>query len=358
MHRNRYVLIITCLMLGLVQSAEARVPPSCLLADGPAAPREVSLTFDREGVRLSGRLFLPPDPGPHPAVVFLHGGGREKLNDAPLFFAARMVRCGLAAFVYDKRGTGGSEGAWEQATFDDFVQDALVALHMLRQRPEIHDVQVGVVGFSQGGRLAPVVAAQDPQVAFVVSLSAPFGSIRATRLYALRLRLQQRGLTGTALHTAFSLWERHLDAVARQDRTALVTLDSHVQSAARDIRPSLLPPTSDRLPRSPVYNSLSRDYTPELSRLQVPLLALYGERDQTVPVELSVSILRETLDTYGHTAYDVRIIPYADHSFIDRTFQQRIPIEQHVIDWLLNRLSDLQAAEAVLTGTQSTCLQP
>ena len=93
-------------------SARRLFPPSCL--DTETAP---ALSYREEGLRiasgeltLAGRLFLPDEPGPHPAVVLLHGGGLRHLNDAPLFYGPLLATCGVAALVYDKRGTGASGG--------------------------------------------------------------------------------------------------------------------------------------------------------------------------------------------------------------------------------------------------------
>ena len=324
----------------------ARLTPSCLTAKADTADtyHEVPLRIRRGEATLAGRLFLPHKSGPHPAVVLLHGGGLQRLNDAPLFFAPLLARCGVAALVYDKRGTGASGGVWENASFDDFVEDAAAAVRILAQRGDINARRIGLIGFSQGGRLAPVVAVRHGQIAFVVSVSGPFTSIAETRLYALEQRHRRWSFSGAALDSTMTLWKKHFAAAAARDTSALVALDDEIREAARRYGAAILPPPSDRLPHTPLYNSISRDYTPEVHALRLPMLAIYGDRDALVPVKRSVLALQQVLQDTGHHDLDIQIIPYADHSFVDWTFNQRIKIEETIIDWINERLAALPPA--------------
>ncbi len=335
------------LVLSVSPGSTARAAPSvsllrCSSAEADAAYREEAVRIDGSGVSLAGRLFLPAGPGPHPAVVLLHGGGLKRLNTAPLFFAPLLARCGVAALVYDKRGTGASEGFWEAADFDDFVADAGAAVAFLRERPQVDAGRVGLMGFSQGGRLAPVVAARHAAVAFVVSVSAPFTPVAETRLYAVEQALRRRGFLGAVLDSTLALWKRHFAAVAGGDAVALAALDRQIRAAARRVPPAVLPPPSTRLPIIPVYNSMDRDYTPDLRRLRVPMLAVYGARDAVVPVQPSVEVLRRVLSGGNHSDVDVVVVPFADHSFNDHTFSQRIRIEETILNWIAARLGPSQ----------------
>jgi len=335
-------------------SALRLLPPSCLDAETAPAPsyREEELRIASGEVTLVGRLFLPEEPGPHPAVVLLHGGGLEHLNDAPLFYAPLLARCGVAALVYDKRGTGASGGRWSEALFDDFVADAAAAVTVLAQREDIDARRIGLIGFSQGGRLAPVVAVRHEAVAFVVSVSAPFTSVAETRLYALEQQFRRGSLTGSDLEATLALWKKHFAAVAAEDNAALVALDEEIREAVGWLKTSLLPPSSDRLPQTPTYHSMGRDYTAELRALRVPMLAVYGERDAVVPVQRSVEALRSVLKKGSHQNLVVKIVPFADHSFTDWTFKERIKIEEQIVTWILERLAELPSGTPATSTTK------
>ena len=314
---------------------------SCVEAETAPSFREERLRIASGEVALAGRLFLPEGPGPHPAVVLLHGGGLQRLNEAPLFYAPLLARCGVAALVYDKRGTGASGGVWGEAVFDDFVGDAAAAVAALAGRPDIDARRIGLIGFSQGGRLAPVVAVRHEGVAFVVGVSAPFTSVAETRLYALEQWFRRESVSGSDLEAALAFWKKHFTAVADEDTAALVGLDEEIREASRRLEVTPLPPPSTRLPQTPTYNSLGRDYTAELQALRIPMLAVFGDRDAVVPVERSVEALRNVLQKGDHQRLDVKVVPFADHSFTDWTFKERIKIEKTIVAWILERLAEL-----------------
>ena len=335
--RRAFVLLIWMLGLGLGSVSVWAGGQDCLSrAAESATHREYPIQFNSGDLVLRGRLFVPDEKGPHPAVVLLHGGGRQRLNEAPLFFAPLLARCGIAALVYDKRGTGASEGTWERAHFDDFVADAAAAVAMLGQRTDIRADQIGLIGFSQGGRLAPVVAVQRPDVAFIVSISGPFVSLFDTRMYALRRLLRQRGLQADALDATLAAWEAHFKAVAGQP---LAALDDQIPATRG---PVYIAPPSE--PMGPFYNSLERDYTAVLQQVEAPMLAVYGERDALVPVEASIAVLRQALRAGGQRAPDVVVFPYADHSLIDRVFRERIEVEETILAWIQQQLAPRQPA--------------
>lgn len=134
--------------------------------------REVS--FDNGGLALAGMLFLPEGKGPFPVAVFIHGSGTSiRDNSWYLSVAQRMQQSGIAVLLPDKRGSEKSGGDWTTASFADLAGDAAAAVAFVRQQPRFARSPVGIIGFSQGGWIAPVAAGRDPGLAFVVSMSGP-----------------------------------------------------------------------------------------------------------------------------------------------------------------------------------------
>ncbi|HYR10023.1 MAG TPA: alpha/beta fold hydrolase, partial [Longimicrobium sp.] len=132
-----------------------------------------------EGVRLAGTLTLPQGAGPHPAVVLVSGSGPQDRDETLLghkpflVLADYLTRRGIAVLRLDDRGVGASTGAFAAATSDDFARDAQAAVRWLRARPDVADDRVGIVGHSEGGLIAPLVASRTPEVAFIVLLAGP-----------------------------------------------------------------------------------------------------------------------------------------------------------------------------------------
>jgi len=291
-----------------------------------------SISFASNEVELRGAIYLPPGAPPFPAVFFLHGGGNGWwLNSEPDDFARMVVDRGIAALVYHKRGTGTSGGDWAHADFDDLIADAGAAYRYLAGRPDILADKVAVVGFSQGGRLAPVVAARSP-LAAAVSVSGPAVSPAATRLYALENSMRENGLTDEQVATALVLWRSFFEALSQGD--SLGRLDPAIAEAARSIPPRALPPISSQYRPMPHYNSLDFDPTADLRRLRAPFLALFGELDVTVPVEPSIAALNAALPTSGRDEVAIRVLPGASHS-LDRPPGTRHPdYVPTVLNWL------------------------
>ncbi len=302
---------------------------------------EARVILERPGVRLVGRLLVPNRPGPHPAVVILSGGGRGgQVNYTPRFIATRMARCGVAALVYDKRGTGISGGDWEAATFDDLVADAVAALAYLRRQPGIDGARVGLVGLSQGGRLAPAVAVRAGDIAFIATASAPFVALPDTRLYALDHLLRKHRYPDSWRAEALDLWAAYMDRRARDASTA--PLDNRIRRF-RYVPAHVLPPLSDQPLRTPFFNSIGHDYAGALRELDLPFLALYGTGDTQVPVHDSIQRLRALHP--APSRLDVRLVPGVDHAFrYTGDNAPRYRFEDEIIAWVLAQAGEAPCA--------------
>jgi hypothetical protein len=134
---------------------------------GQRIPLQVTdTTFKGDGgVPLAGRLVLPKGVGRVPIVVLLHGAEHDSARDSYAFQRLFPAQ-GIGVFVYDKRGTGASGGAYSQA-FDVLADDAVAALHEARRLAGPRAGRMGYQGGSQGGWVAPIAAAHAP-VDFVI----------------------------------------------------------------------------------------------------------------------------------------------------------------------------------------------
>ena len=124
------------------------------------------LSFEVAGQRLHGMLHLPQTgTAPHPCVVFLHGFTGQALEPHRLFILmARLLNeHGIAAFRFDFRGSGNSEGTFDQMTPSREVEDARAALRLLETRPDVLDRnRFGILGLSMGGMVAALTAGVEP----------------------------------------------------------------------------------------------------------------------------------------------------------------------------------------------------
>ena len=324
------------------QDAAPAAPDPAALAAGPEAPalREDSIRFPSSDVELRGMLRLPPDPddGPFPAVLLLPGGGTRYLTLEPDYWARRLAEAGVAAFVYHKRGTGDSGGDWATASFEDLIADAGAAIEALRARRDVG--RLGVMGFSQGGRLAPLVAARFGLDA-AVAISGPQLTPAETRLYALGNALRRGGAPPENVELALELWRAHMDRL-RGGRD-LGPLDERIADAATRMSPQALPSMSAAYAPSPIFNSLDFDGRPDLARLEAPFLAMYGADDEVVPTRASVEVLREVFATSGYRGLELVIIPGVGHGLSVDPRTRHPLYESTPVPWLKARLEDPDA---------------
>ncbi|UCF99150.1 MAG: alpha/beta fold hydrolase [Spirochaetaceae bacterium] len=130
------------------------------------------VTFQSGELNLAAMLILPKGGGPFPVAVFIHGAGTSR-RDNPwyLSFAKHFQENGIAVLLPDKRGSEQSEGRWQEASFFDLAEDALVAVEFVKTQSSFEYSAIGIIGMSQGGWIAPLVAPEDEDISFVISVS-------------------------------------------------------------------------------------------------------------------------------------------------------------------------------------------
>lgn len=279
---------------------------------------EVQSTPD---VKLAGSLTLPPGKGPFPAAVMITGSGQQD-RDETVFdhkpfavIADALARRGVAVLRLDDRGAGGSTGSFGSATMDDFAIDVRAAVKTLRARKDIAPGRVGLIGHSEGGMIGPMVAADDPKIAFVVLLAGP--GVPFTQLIAA-----QRAAIGDAVGADAKQMAANEAIVARAEAIAAAAKDSadaEAQIKAAFAGKGLPPAALDQIARqvgSPGMRSmLADDPRPALAKLRMPVLALIGSKDLQVPAAQNIPALKA--DLKDNPKATVTELPDINHLFQD-----------------------------------------
>lgn len=313
------------------------VMPFVLRRPGPPAPpppyRREEVTFPSGNIRIAGTLTRPEGAGRFPAVVLLSGSGAQNRDEEMFGFrpfhdvADFLTRRGIAVLRNDDRGVGGSTGSFATASLADFAADARAAVAFLRSRPDIDPARVGLLGHSEGGIVAPLVASQSPDVAFVVMLAGP--TVRGDTLMIVQgeligriagqpewLRRENQRTQRLLFHLARTgegreETERLVREVTRQAVGAPADSASPEQRAVIEANVRAQMALAD----SPWLKSfLAYDPAPAVDRLTCPLLALYAENDLQVPPSLNLPAV-EALAARPGRDVTVRVIPRANHLF-------------------------------------------
>jgi dipeptidyl aminopeptidase/acylaminoacyl peptidase len=250
----------------------------------PGDPEPIS--FSNGDVRLSGILVKPraSDHGGVPAVVFVHGSGPSTVDDPIWTYHARaFAKRGFAVLVYDKRGSGRSTGSLAQADYRDLAGDVAAAVHYLRTRPDIDPAKIGLLGRSEGGWVTPIAAPAAAPLAFIVFSAGPTVPQLEETLYQARRRLERAGIDAT-----------RIDSIIAARRAEMKAAGAGLTGAAA----------------IPFYDPL-----PALRALDVPLLALYAEKDEAIPTDTCIAVLRKLIAA-GHTNIEIRTFQHVGHNFL------------------------------------------
>jgi alpha-beta hydrolase superfamily lysophospholipase len=145
----------------------------------PYTSEDVTFTNNKFNIILAGTLTMPAGNGPFKAAILISGSGAQNRNEELmghkpfLVIADYLSRNGVAVLRYDDRGTGQSQGNYAEATSADLATDAEAAYNFLKNNPKINSREIGLIGHSEGGLIAPIVASSNPGIAFIVSLAGP-----------------------------------------------------------------------------------------------------------------------------------------------------------------------------------------
>ncbi len=272
-----------------------RRPQEAAIAAGslPYQQRDVVFGNAAAGDRLAGTLTVPRGRGPFPAVALVSGTGHNTRDEDVwghrvfLVLADALSRGGFAVLRYDKRGVGGSSGDYDSATSADFASDADAAIGWLRNQAEIDPKRVGILGHSEGGIIAPMVAASDKNVAFVMLIAGP--ALRGDRLFVEQSAMTAKayGAPDDYVRRRKLFDEKLYDAIltARSDAAARTTAEKIVADGVKDGLVDQNEAETLAKDDTTVWERyfLGYDPAPTLSRLTIPVLAIYGSLDVQVP---------------------------------------------------------------------------
>ena len=288
--------------------------------------REERVVFRSGAVRLAGTLLAPRTDGPHPAVVYLHGAGRERRREFG-YEAKLYARHGVAALAYDKRGAGESGGDTYDTDYRGYAADAAAAIRYLCSRADIRCSCVGLFGQSQGGWVAPVVAAETvPGVAFVVVRSSTPLSPADQVLYETGRGIRDGGFTEADVREATALQRRVLEYQRSGPPDPALSGDLAAAAKKPWFRLAKLPPELYDRKEYDWWRSVMDFQTgPLWKRVRAPVLAISGGRDPKSDAHASQEEIRQLLAAGGNRDFTGVLYPKMEHGGIEWRLGVRIP---------------------------------
>ncbi len=275
-----------------------------------------TITFVSRGARLTGTLYYASGARHRPAVVVLHGASSPSSN-LPLYrhFEEMLPPLGINVFVFDRRGSGDSEGRRQDSyNFDILAEDGRAAARALASDPRVDASRIGYWGISQGGWLALLAASKENKASFAIAVSAPMTTPDVQMNFAVANILRIKGYSDSVIDQAVdarnkvddylrgqvdgTIAQKALDAVRRQPWFPLIYMDDKLEA----------PEESSWL------KQMQFDPMAILDDVRAPILFVYGQADPWVPVELS----RERLESLSerHANIEIRIVDGSDHTMM------------------------------------------
>ena len=277
---------------------------------GPFPYSTEEVTFKNGDVVLNGTLVLPEGYSRSTPVLIMVTGSGQQNRDEELFehkpfavIADALARAGIATLRYDDRGFSGYKGNINDCTTEDFKNDALAGVELLRTRFD----KVGVIGHSEGGTIAFMLAAEQ-NVDFIVSLAGMVVSGAETLVAQNRIALAEAGISAAyvdtyckALEDAFHASINGTDMPRIEDYDLPIALKQNYRAVLNQIQ----------MPYMRYFIAL--DMRPLLGKITCPVLALNGTKDIQVEYESNLSALRDGLPANDGNC--IEIVDGVNHIF-------------------------------------------
>ncbi len=293
------------------------------------------ITFENKkaGINLAGTLTLPKKEGVFPVVILISGSGpqnrdEELLGHKPfLVLSDYLTKNGFAVFRYDDRGTALSKGDFKTATSADFATDVESAILYLKTRKEINKKKMGLIGHSEGGLIAPMVASKSKDVAFIVLLAG-------TGIQGDQILLLQQKLIGKA--TGVSEEDLQKNELTNRKAFDIVNKSNNLEQLKSDLTNFIKKELKDN-PNSGKPTEMSDDDfvdlqvkqiatpwmqyfikydpAPVLQKVKCPVFAINGEKDLQVPPKENLEAIKKALTKGGNNKVTTKVFPNLNHLF-------------------------------------------
>lgn len=315
----------------------ALVRPQEPIKPYPYYSEEVTFENKKDGVTLAGTLTLPNKEGNFPVVVLISGSGpqnrdEELLGHKPfLVIADYLTRNGIGVLRYDDRGTAASKGNYNASTTLDFSYDAEAAVNYLLGRKEINTKNIGLIGHSEGGVVAPMVASRNKNVSYIVLLAGT--GLRGDKLLLLQQELIARvqGATEENINEAKIFNEKIFDLIIRSTddsklNTDLTNLFEEAISKTPDVKyPEGM--TKEQYIKFQIseYTTIWTKYfikldpSSALEKVKCPVLALNGSKDLQVPAKENLEAIKNALAKSKNKKVTTKELPNLNHLFQECT---------------------------------------
>jgi len=325
------------------------------------------VTFENKNanINLAGTLTTPKGEGPFPGIVLVSGSGPQDRDQTFmghktfLVLADHLTKSGIAVLRFDDRGFAESTGDFSSATSLDFASDVQAAVDLLVKHPRIDASKIGLIGHSEGGLIAPIVASQSDDVAFITLMAGPGVSGNEIAIEQIETILSVNGLSEKAAKAGSNITRQLNEAIITHKD--LINFEALLTKTYANAWSLLAKPIQTELKQvgggsisnarikslSSAWNQYFLIHQPEmyLSKLSIPVMAIHGNKDKQMIAAVNLQAIKAALtpspkhlvlemDGLNHLFQTANTGLMSEYSKITET------VAPHVLDeistWVLN----------------------
>ena len=315
----------------------------------PYATEEVSYDNIEAGITLAGTFSKPNSGGPFPALLLITGSGpqnrdEELLGQKPfLVIADYLTRRRIAVLRVDDRGIGKSTGNFRAATTEDFAGDVRSGINYLKTRSDVNPKKIGLLGHSEGGIIAPMVASRSTDVAYIILMAGP--SLRGAQILSMQDSLISAAMgvpTERIVHrlkvnrALFAIVQAESDTTRLRQRIRSAVEQSMAADSVMGgkINREEMEATVNQIVSPWFRFFLTYDPAPALEKVTCPILALDGSKDLQVPAEENIKGMELAFKKSGNKRAKAMMLPGLNHLF--QKAETGAPLEYSKIDETVN----------------------
>lgn len=288
----------------------------------PYPYREEEVTFANkvQNVMLAATFTIPPGTGPFPAVLLITGSGPQDRDETLLghkpflILSDYLTRHGIAVLRADDRGTGKSTGAFANATTADFAIDVEAGVAYLKTRSEVNPQKIGLIGHSEGAMIAPMVAARNRDVAYIVMMAGtgvPGDQVLVAQGEAIQIASGVR--PEDAAKEAAE--ERDMIKLVENEKDQAVLEKELTEKMKSDVPDAQIGMQITQMTSPWMRFFLTYDPSTALRKLTCPVLVLNGSLDKQVLPDENLPVIRKALEEAGNKRFEIDELPGLNHLF-------------------------------------------
>lgn len=292
------------------------------------------INYEADSIVLTGTLTLPKNIIKPPVAILINGSGAHD-RDCNLMghksfwvIADYLTNNGIAVLRYDERGTAQSEGDFSTATTFDLAKDVEAVINFLKERTDIDTSKIGLVGHSEGGLIAPIVASTNTNVAFIVMLagtgvngqevlqsqSKKIAELQGTTKEGIAFNHQLTTIAYDALYTETET-EKQKVAMTQALEKYKIKLQENNSPFAIYVNDFMIKQLVTQLTNPWLYAFITLDPKDYLEKVTCPVLVLNGTKDVQVLPEINLPEIKKHLETANNKDVTIKEIEGLNHLF-------------------------------------------